>query len=110
MGTAASGLLFFLFNMSKDNTISIKDALNRFIDHSNLRKKLDEHKLIEHWEEFVGEHIKAQTKEISIKNNKLYIKTESSVVRQELGFMKTRLLNLINRKFGAGLVDEIILL
>jgi len=92
------------------NEISLKDAMNRFIDGSNLRKKLDEQKLISSWEELVGKYIASQTKDIFIKNDKLFIKIESSVIRQELGFMRSRLLTVITRRFGQTFVKEIVLM
>lgn len=99
-----------LFVMGKGNETTLRDALDRFIENSNLRQKLNEQRLISSWEELVGKYIHSQTKDIFIKNDKLFIKTDSSVIRQELGFIRSRLISVISRRFGEGFVKEIVLL
>lgn len=92
------------------NEITLKDALDRFIDGNKLRSKLNEQTLIASWQELVGKHIYSQTRDMFLKNDKLFIKIESSVIRQELSFIKTRLIQVINRRFGEGFIKEIVLL
>jgi predicted nucleic acid-binding Zn ribbon protein len=96
--------------MPAGNEISLGEAINRFIHKNQLEKKLGEQKLLADFRELVGEYISSKAKDIFIKNDKLYIKTESSVIRQELSFMRARLLHVINRKFGEGLIKEIVVL
>jgi predicted nucleic acid-binding Zn ribbon protein len=93
----------------RKNEVTLKQAIDKLIDAYKLRGKFNELKLRDTWEEVVGEHIAKHTKKIKIKDYKLYVKVDSPVVKQELMFMRSRLLSLINRKFNYKIVDEIII-
>lgn len=90
--------------------MTLKQAIDKLIDAYQLRAKFDELKLAETWEEVVGKHISSHTIEIRIKDYKLFVKIDSPVVKQELTFMRSRLLSLINRKFNHKIVDEIVII
>lgn len=86
----------------------LKDVIEKLIDAYKLRSKFDEKKIKTEWGEIAGKHIEKNTKELILKENKLYIKVESSVVRQELLFIRNRLIEVINRRFGKKMIEEII--
>lgn len=91
----------------RKNEVTLKQAIDKMIDAYKLRGKFNELKLRETWEEVVGVHISKHTTKIQIKDYKLYVKVDSPVVKQELMFMRSRLLSLINRKFNYKIIDEI---
>jgi len=92
------------------NEITLKQAIEKFIDAYKLRPKIDEKRISALWSEIVGEKLAQHSKFVEIREKKLYIKAESSVVRQELVFMRSRIKMLINRKAGNELVNEIVIL
>lgn len=96
--------------MKKDTGTPLKKAIQDFIDYYDLRYKFDERKILETWEELAGKKIYKHTEDINLKDGKLYIKVKSSVAKQELLFMKNRLLELINRKMGKKAVTEIVVI
>ncbi len=96
--------------MKKDNATPLKKAIQDFIDYYDLRYKFDERCILESWEEIAGKKIYKHTEDINLKGSQLFIKVKSSVAKQELLFMKNRLMELINRKMGKEVVKEIIVL
>jgi predicted nucleic acid-binding Zn ribbon protein len=94
--------------MSKEQPL--KDVIEKLIDAYKLRSKFDEKALQADWGEIAGKHIEKYTKELTIREKKLYIKVESSVVRQELTFIRSRLIEVINRRFGKKMIEEIVVL
>jgi hypothetical protein len=96
--------------MRKENETTLKDALEKLVDSYQLRKKLFEIKVVESWKDLVGEVIQKHTLDIFIKEKTLYIKVDSSVVRQELNFMKKRLVDRINKMLEKNFIDQITVL
>ena len=90
--------------------VTLGDAINQFLERNNLQSKINEVKLSDTWEVLVGKAIKSHTKELYIKEKTLYVKVDSSVVRQEINFMRRRLADKINKAFNSNMIEEIIVL
>ena len=97
--------------MARDkHFVTLGDAINEFLERNNLQSKINEVKLAETWESLVGKVIKSHTSEIYIKEKTLYVKVDSSVVRQEINFMRRRLAEKINKAFNSEMIEQIIVL
>ena len=96
--------------MVKESSKPLKSAIQEFIDFYQLRYKFDEKLILESWKELAGSLIYKHTTDINLKDDKLYIHIKSSVAKQELMFMRNRLVELINRKLGKKVVEEIIII
>lgn len=97
--------------MARDkHYLTLGDAINQFLEKNNLQSKINEVKLAETWECLVGKAIKSHTNELYIKEKTLYVKVDSSVVRQEINFMRRRLAEKINKAFNSNLIEQIIVL
>jgi predicted nucleic acid-binding Zn ribbon protein len=95
---------------NKSHETTIGEALNKLVSELHLDTKLNELKITESWKELVGELIKSHTTSIYVKERTLFVKVDSSVVRQEMNFMKSRLVDRINRMFPKPLIDQITIL
>jgi mRNA-degrading endonuclease YafQ of YafQ-DinJ toxin-antitoxin module len=80
----------------KDNTVSIKEAINKLIDTYKLRGKLQETELAGKWEDLMGPIIARKTETIYIRDEVLYIRLTSSALRQELGFSRQLIIEKVN--------------
>ena len=96
--------------MRKTNDKSIKEALEQLLQVYKLRRKFDETSLIAAWPELMGNAIANRTKEIYIRDKKLFLRIESSVIKNELLMMRSQILEKMNDKAGAQVVEEMILL
>jgi len=94
----------------KTNDKSIKEALEQLLQVYKLQRKFDETSLIAAWPELMGPAIANRTKEIYIQNKKLFIRVESSVIKNELVMMRSQILDKMNEKAGGTVIDEIVLL
>lgn len=75
-----------------------------------LKGKYDETFAVSSWEEVVGKAVANRTKEIFIRDKKLFLRIESSVVKNELKMMRTQIMQNLNEKAGAEVVLEMIFL
>lgn len=95
--------------MRKKNTQKIDDVVREYLKALKIDGKLKEVKLIKSWEDVVGKTIARSTNDIYIKDRKLYVKLNSSVIRNELFMLRDGLKKALNDRAGEVLVDEIIL-
>ncbi|MFM6976070.1 MAG: DUF721 domain-containing protein [Sphingobacteriaceae bacterium] len=96
--------------MRKANDKSIKEALEQLLQVYKLRRRFDETSLIAAWPELMGSAIANRTKEIYIRDKKLFLRLESSVIKNELVMMRSQIVEKMNERAGSRVVEEIILL
>lgn len=90
------------------NDQPMKVLIDRMLRAYGLGDQLDEMTLVKGWEEVVGKMIAKHTKEIYFKENVLYVKLDSSTVRQELSYAKTAIIEQLNRKVKKRILKDII--
>ena len=94
--------------MSEKNQKPLREVINQMLRAYGLGDKIDEISLIKSWEEVVGKMIARHTSDIYFKAGVLYIKLDSSTVRQELSYAKSSLIENLNRKAQKRMVSDII--
>ena len=96
--------------MSRDNDKTLKEAMAQMLKVYKLKGKYDETHVVESWETVVGKAVANRTNEIFIRDKKLFVRIESSVVKNELTIMRSQIIANLNEKAGAEVVQEIIFL
>jgi predicted nucleic acid-binding Zn ribbon protein len=96
--------------MSRTNDKSIKEAIEQMLNVYKIKRKFDETSVIAHWDELMGKSVANRTKEIYIHNKKLFLKIESSVIKNEIQLIHSQIIQSINEKSGIELIQEIIFL
>ena len=94
--------------MKRQNTMTIGETLSMWVDSSNMKKQLGENQIISAWAPTVGEFIASKTSNIYIKNRVMFVKIDSSVVRNELMLAKAMLIKKLNESGGSSTIDDII--
>ncbi|KPM49280.1 DUF721 domain-containing protein [Jiulongibacter sediminis] len=92
----------------RTKAVSLKDAIDGFLESFNLQTKYSETHLIVSWEKLMGKTIASRTEKIYIRDNKLFLKISSSPLRQELVMAKSKLIKLINKEMGNYPVEDVI--
>lgn len=95
--------------MRKKNTQKIDDVIKEYLKALKIDDKLKEVQLIKSWDDIVGKTIARSTNNIFIKDRKLFVKLNSSVIRNELFMLRDGLKKALNDKAGEEIIDEIIL-
>jgi predicted nucleic acid-binding Zn ribbon protein len=96
--------------MRKANDKSIKEAIEQMLTVYKIKRKFDETSIIAAWPEIMGRPVANRTKEIYIHNKKLFLRIESSVVKNEIMTMHSNIIEKINQKAGSEILEEIIFL
>jgi len=96
--------------MRKANDKSLKEAIEQMMQVYKIKRKFDETGIIANWPQFVGKAVANRTKELFIHNKKLFLRIESSVIKNELMMMRAQIIEKINEEAKGTIIDEIIFL
>ncbi len=93
--------------MERRKTENLTDVLLRYLRQEGLETPLNEHRLIEAWEEVAGPVVARYTSGKRIYNQVLYVQITSSVVRAELQMRRAFYISELNKKVGAAVITDI---
>jgi predicted nucleic acid-binding Zn ribbon protein len=96
--------------MGRTNDKSLKEAIEQMLNVYKLKRKFDETSLLVAWPEMMGKAIANRTKDIFIRDRKLFIRMESAVIKNELLMMRSNIIDKMNERAGSRIIDEIIFL
>ena len=96
--------------MGRTNDKPIKEAIEQMLRVYKLRRKFDETSLVVAWPEMMGKAIANRTKDIFIRDRKMFIRIESAVIKNELVMMRSNIIDKLNERAGSSVIDEIIFL
>jgi Dna[CI] antecedent, DciA len=96
--------------MGRTNDKTLKEAIEQMLQVYKIKRKYDETGIKTSWPDLVGKSVANRTKEIYIHDKKLFLRIESSVIKNELVLMRTQIIDKINNDAKVILIEEIIFL
>ena len=91
------------------NQESLGDVINRMLKVYRLKSGLTETILRSDWKEIVGELIAKHTKDIKVKDGKLFIQVDSAALKQELHYQREEIAGNVNKHLEEDLVKEVVI-
>ena len=92
----------------KGNDRPLKDVILEILKKYRLQDHLEETRLIGDWEKVAGKMIASHTSGLQVRDGVLFVKVDSSALRQELQYRKEKLIDLLNKNAGKVLIREIV--
>lgn len=89
------------------NEAPLKEVIDRWLKAYKLDGKMKEIEVVNAWSELMGTAVAHRTKEITIRNKTLYLKMESSVMRDELAQGKSIIIQRVNEFAGFEIINDI---
>lgn len=96
--------------MRKTNDKSLKEAIEQMLNVYKIKRRYDETAIVSLWPDLVGKSVANRTKELFIRDKKLFLRIESSVIKNELVLMRSQIIKKINDDAKTELVAEIVFL
>jgi hypothetical protein len=96
--------------MRKPNDITLKEGIGKLLNVYRLKGKFDETAVIAFWPELMGKAVANRTTQIYIFQKKLFIRIESSVVKNELLMVRAGIIQKINERAGTEVITDIVFL
>lgn len=94
--------------MRQSKSEKLCDVVNQILRLNGLETPLNQHRVIEVWKNNIGKSFEKYTENVFIKNQTLYIKLNSSVVRNELSMHSKTLTNKLNKEVDAQVIANVI--
>lgn len=95
--------------MARSNDQTLKEALEHMLKAYRLKSKVQETRIISHWEEIVGEGIGRYTDDVYIRNKTLFVHIRNPALRNELLYSRDRIIELVNEHAGENVVSQIVI-
>lgn len=92
----------------KDNIKNIKGAFQSLLEEYKIDSKYQATLIKNSWEKIMGKPIASKTLKITLYNKKLKVKVNSSPLKNELNMSKSKILDLLQKEFGSGIIEEIV--
>lgn len=96
--------------MRKANDKSLKEAIEQMLNVYKIKRRFDETAIVTLWPDLVGKSVANRTKELFIRDKKLFLRIESSVIKHELVMMREQIIQKINEDAKTELVADIVFL
>ena len=86
---------------------NLGSVVARFLKETGLQTQLNQNRLKQAWPIITGELVKSKTQDLYIKNQTLYVKLSSPVLRSELSLRKQELKTQLNAYVQAQVISDI---
>jgi len=96
--------------MRKPNDITLKEGIGKLLTVYRLKGKFDETSIVTLWPEIMGTAVANRTTQIYVAHKKLFVRIESSVIKNELLMVRTGIIQKLNERAGSDVITEIVFL
>lgn len=94
--------------MGRTNDKSVKEAFEQMLQVYKMKRRFDETSLLNAWPDIMGKAVANRTSQLYIRDKKLYIKLDSSVLRNELIMVRSQILEKMNDRAGSQVLEDVI--
>lgn len=95
-------------SIERGNTIGIKKAFNEMLNDYNIDSKYKATIIKQLWLSIMGKTIASRTGKITLYNKKLKVRIESAPLKNELNMSKSKVLALLEKELGKGVIEDIV--
>ncbi|GAB4107622.1 hypothetical protein GCM10028791_00680 [Echinicola sediminis] len=95
------------YNPRKKEITPLKEAFEELLQAYRLKDRFNERKIAGAWGELMGKSIASRTSSVYAKDKKLFVKLSSGPIKKELMMNKSKVLQIIEDKFGKGAIEDI---
>jgi hypothetical protein len=94
----------------KSAATPLKDAFNELLEAYRIKDKFNQASIVAFWEKLMGKTIAKRTGKIYFRGKTMFIEISSAPLKHELSLSKSKMIDLISKEFGPGVVEDIVFL
>ena len=88
---------------------SISDALKDFVETNKLQRGLDKVNVEDAWKRLMGNGVNNYTTAVKLDRNTLHVQLSSSVLREELSYGTSKIIDMLNEELGKDIIKKLVL-
>lgn len=92
------------------STTPLKEVFEELLDAYRLKDKFSEKTVIKEWGELMGNTVASRTQSLYVKKKILYVKITSGPLKKEMIMNKSKVMKLIEDKYGKGVINDLVIL
>jgi predicted nucleic acid-binding Zn ribbon protein len=92
----------------KNTPERIDTILGRTLKNLKIERRVKEETVILNWDKIVGERIAVQSAPLRVKDSILFVKVENASWRNELVFLKSKIVTELNQSVRANVIKDIV--
>ena len=92
-----------------NENMKLSEALESFVSTNKLQKGLDKVNVKDVWNEQMGPGIVKYTTAIKLEGNTLFVQLSSSVLREEVGYGREKIIKMLNEALKKDLISKLVL-
>lgn len=89
------------------DALNLGDAISQYLKFFKIEEKFNQTALLAKWEEIMGKTIASRTEQIFINKKTLYLRITSAALKNELTINKQKIIDLINKEIGDGVIVDV---
>lgn len=89
--------------------LHMQDLMKVVIKQNNLTKGMNQMSVKDVWAKLMGNGVVSYTDSVQLQNKTLIVKLKSSVIREELGYGKEKIIKMLNEELGQELITKLLL-
>lgn len=93
--------------MFKRDVKPLGDVLQQFLRNEGLETPLLQKRIIDAWDQVVGDRIASYSSDKFIKNQVFFVKIVNPALRQDLSMMRSQLVKRLNSSVGTSVISDI---
>jgi predicted nucleic acid-binding Zn ribbon protein len=95
--------------MKRRNTEDVTDVLHQYLRLNGLEGPLNEYRLLQAWEEVMGEAVARYTTQKYLTNQTLSVHLTSAALKADLMMRRSEIVKALNERVGSTVIYDIIL-
>ena len=95
--------------MKRRNTEEVTDVLHQYLRLNGLEGPLNEYRLLQAWEEVMGEAVARYTTQKYLTNQTLCVHLNSAALKADLMMRRSEIVKALNERVGSTVIYDIIL-
>ena len=88
---------------------TIGKVLDEIVQSKALKSGITNARINELWFELMGSHMTSYTEKITLRGNTLFVSLNNAALREELGYGKDKILEMMNKQLGSEILEKIVL-
>ena len=88
---------------------SIGKVLDEIVQSKALKSGITNARINELWYELMGSHMTHYTEKITLRGNTLFVSLNNAALREELGYGREKIREMMNEQLGSEVLEKVVL-
>jgi hypothetical protein len=88
---------------------SLSDALNKYLNNTPIKGQMQAAQIKQVWEDIIGKTLASYTTDVQIRNKQLIITCYAAPLKQELHFLRSKIIKRVNEWFGEEAIIDVVI-